>query len=105
MCGHCGATDVMPCQSPEYARLKDASKAELREVYCSAMRKEALNKQFSADARATGRSLAEQGLYNPKYGNDAIEYVRAASACGVVAGEAADWLSKRFRAKPPASCD
>lgn len=93
VCGHATAGPI-PCQRIEYAQLKDSTKKELSEEYCSANRKAVLNKDL-ADIRKSG------GLQNQKAERDARELTDAQIACLEVADSAAKMLSKKFKSKAP----
>lgn len=92
------------CEKPEYAQLKDMSKSELRDQYCSALRFAKLNDQEKDGLRKVERDMMEKGIYAPK-GAEVLEVTRTASACRVIAATFEERLAKRYKAKPPASCD
>lgn len=88
------------CPKQEYARLKDSSRKELTDEFCSATRKAALNKDLiairqelfekqlamGADARGTAKELSEMR--------------EAHVSCLAAAEDAAQMLQKKFKAAP-----
>jgi hypothetical protein len=99
------ASVASPCSEPEYLQLKTASKSELREEYCIATRRaqsEDRMHQIVQDGIAQKRAIPVDTSENEK---ESMEYLKSAGSCRVRAAKFQVALSKRFKSKPPASCD
>jgi hypothetical protein len=94
----------MPCATIDYAQLKDSSKGELIDAYCSASSRAQLNK----DLRDVSLQLAEQqqglGLSSSEATREASERGNAQVACLRVAESASAMLRKKFASKAPPRC-
>lgn len=100
----CGAmAQGNPCKEPEYLFIKSASKAEMRDEYCSLTRRAQSNDhshQITQDSIARKRELHLDTLSDRDL---SMSELKAATSCKVAAGAIADALSRRFKSKPP-SC-
>jgi len=101
--GSAGA-EGFPCSEPQYAFLKEASKAEMQEEYCRLTRKAISNR---ASFKSTQQMIDEKRslkLYSPKDSEMGMQELSAAHTCEVAAGGVSDALFRRFKTKPPKSC-
>lgn len=92
----------VPCRPAEYARLKDSSKQELNEAFCSATKMASLNKDIHATNKELFERLLAMGANAKPAMQEMSESADAQIACERNAEDAAAVLSKKFRAKPPA---
>ncbi len=94
---HAGAG--IECRAMEYARLKDSSRKELVEAYCSDTRTAKLN----SDLRQL--RLVDQPLETNRQGDERFKELRELGAqqvaCVRSAEDAAGMLSKKFKAPRP----
>jgi hypothetical protein len=90
-----------PCKEPEYLFIKSASKAEMRDEYCSLTRHAQSNDkshQITQDSIARKRG---KHLDTSNEREVSMSELKAATSCKVAAGAIADALSRRFKSKPP----
>lgn len=94
----------LTCERMEYAQLKDSTKKELNDAYCSATRMADLNK----DLRAIKQKLFEEQLTNGRDTsatmNGLKEYGEAQVSCLKVSDAVAAILTKKYNSKVPKSC-
>lgn len=97
----CFAGEGMPCERQEYARLKDASKAELSRQYCTARAWVDMNNERVEIRQASINRLAATGVATASRAAQVVEIVEAANTCRMASVDYADMLRKRFGAKRP----
>lgn len=110
LCGAAFATAALvhaapACERMEYAQLKDSTKSELSGAYCGAMQKVALVRDLRAiNERLVARQRALGVDTSAAYDKIMATYDDE-SACVGAAEAAKGMLFKKFKAKPPSSCD
>jgi hypothetical protein len=92
-----------PCKEPEYLFIKSASKAEMRDEYCSLTRRAESNDAMRRITRESIQRKHELRLETSADREEEMSELKAATSCKVAAGAIADALSRRFKSKPP-SC-
>jgi hypothetical protein len=93
------------CEKVEHAQLKVASKSELRDEYCYATRRA---QSYDGSHRIIREAMEKKyalGLDARSDQQASMEALEAAGSCKIAAGAFADALSRRFKSKPPPSCD
>jgi hypothetical protein len=93
------------CAKPEWAQLHGADKDELRHEYCHMVREAKSNEWSHRNVQETIRQKAELQLDTMPDRERSLEYLRATTSCKVAAAHFQAALSRRFKSKPPASCD
>lgn len=94
-----------PCAEPEYAFTTKASKTELRDKYCYFVRRAKSNDSSHRITQEAIQKKGDLGLSATRDREVSMDELKAAGSCRVAAGAVADALSRRFKSKPPASCD
>lgn len=90
-----------PCKEPEYLFTKSASKAEMRDEYCSLTRRAESNDKMRQITRESIQKKHELHLDTAADREEEMSELKAATSCKVAAGAIADALSRRFKSKPP----
>jgi hypothetical protein len=99
------ASTTSPCDKSEYLQLKDADKVELQQEYCSAIRRAQLADRLHAiteETVAKKRAISVDASTSEK---ESLELIDVRTSCLVRAAKFKSALAKRFKSKPPASCD
>lgn len=99
------ANVASPCKDVEYMQLKIGEKAELLREYCFAKihaesedRMHKITEETIAQKRAIPSDTSEDE-------QDSMAYLKSAASCRSRAAQLQVALSKRFKTKPPKSCD
>mgnify|MGYP003581108608 CR=1 FL=1 len=98
------AGDEVFCDKPEYLMLKEASRGELDEAYCSARLRHIRNQGFSDVTQDFVRRSLAEGAPAEKQQEQIAAYGKAIRSCISAAGAYEDALRRRFKAKPNPLC-
>jgi hypothetical protein len=93
------------CPAPEYAFTKGASKSAVRDEYCVLTRKAQRYEKFHKLTQEAIQKKYALHLSADKESEESIDELQAANSCKAAAAVLADTLTRRFKSKPPASCD
>ena len=99
------ASTTSSCEKAEYLQLKDADKAELQQEYCSATRRAQSADRLHAiveDTIEKKRAIPADASTSEK---ESLDLIDVRTSCLVRAAKFKAALGKRFKSKPPASCD
>lgn len=99
------AGNASPCKDPDYIQLKIGDKKELQSEYCFAKihaESEERMHQITEEAVAKKRAIPVDASAEEK---ESLELLDSRTSCRVRAAAFEIALSKRFKSKPPKSCD
>lgn len=94
-----------PCKDADYMQLKIGDKAELQREFCFA--------KIHAESETRMHQIMEDGITQKRAipadttrdEEASMDYLKSAGTCRVRAKEFEVALTKRFKSKPPKSCD
>lgn len=97
---------AMNCNKWEYAKLKDASKKELSDLYCASATHAIFNSKKAARRKDSMSEATERGSLGQatKFNNEAYDAGMAQAGCMEQLEDAESMLLKKFKAKPPKDC-
>jgi hypothetical protein len=94
----------IPCERMEYAQLKDSTKKELTDAYCSAIAKADLNRDLRAIKQELFDKQLALGADTSATFRELQEYGKSQVSCLRVSEAASNMLAKKYSAKAPNSC-
>jgi hypothetical protein len=99
--GYSFAGEGMPCRPIEYAKLKDASRAELKSEYCSASAKQDLNSGLADAQMDLYKTQTSTGSATAATQRSIQELNDAKASCARAAADVAGMLKKKYGVSKP----